>query len=359
MTPRERILAVLNKKSLDRIPVDVWHTPEIGKNLRDYFGVSSDLDAYNKMGIDKLVRFSVSYNNPLNTDLGTSKRTVWGTELKEINSGNATYHEYANRVLDGCDTLQAVAKSPYWPKADYFDYSGTVKQIQETSKAFATLGPWVSFFEIYCQLRGLEQALVDIISDAKLTDAILDQIETAQTEMMKRLFEQAADNVDIVFVSDDMGSQSGLLISIELWKRHLRPRMKRWCDLIHSYGLKVFYHSDGAISELIPHLIDVGIDVLNPIQHVCPGMDMVKLKKQYGKDVVFHGGVENQQILPFGTIEQVRQETRNCLKVLGNGGGYIACSCHNIQAGTPLENIFTMIDTVKQEGILIFSNFEV
>ena len=350
MTPRERILAVLNRKSIDRIPVDLWHTPEIGQALQAHFGVSGIMAAYEKMGLDKIVWVTPGYHDPSNPAAGTSKQTIWGTELKEVNTGTAVYHEYGRHGLENCDSVRAVTEYPFWPHADNFDYQGSVQEIREISKTYATVGPWLSFFEIYCQLRGLEQSLVDIISNAELTDAILDKIEVCQTEMMTRLFDKVAAHMDLVFISDDMGSQSNLLISMKLWDRNFKPRMKRWCDLIHSYGLKVFYHSDGAVADLIPRLIEVGVDVLNPIQHVCPGMNMAQLKKQYGKKLVFHGGVENQAVLPFGTIEDVRRETRYCMQALGHGGGYIACSCHNVQSGTPLENIFMMIETIKQEG---------
>ena len=122
-------------------------------------------------------------------------------------------------------------------------------------------------------------------------------------------------------------------------------------DLIHSYGLKVFFHTDGAVEPLLPRLIEAGIDVLNPIQHACPGMDCAALRTRYGDRLIFHGGVDNQRVLPFGTPDDVRAETRACMRTLGLGRqGYIVCSCHNVQAGTPLENVLAMVDTVKQEG---------
>jgi uroporphyrinogen decarboxylase len=124
--------------------------------------------------------------------------------------------------------------------------------------------------------------------------------------------------------------------------------MIRWCDLIHRWGLKVFYHTDGAARPLLRPIIDCGIDVLNPIQHACPGMDMAELKKEFGSQVIFHGGIDNQSALPFGTPQQVREETQRCLDTLGAGReGFICCSCHNVQAGTPLENILAMIETVQ------------
>ena len=108
------------------------------------------------------------------------------------------------------------------------------------------------------------------------------------------------------------------------------------------------YHTDGAARPLLNPIVACGVDVLNPIQHACPGMDMAELKKEFGDRVIFHGGVDNQSVLPFGTPEVVRAETRDCLATLGAGGqGNICCSCHNVQAGTPLENVFALVETVR------------
>lgn len=169
--------------------------------------------------------------------------------------------------------------------------------------------------------------------------------------MLERVLKELGDDLDIVFISDDMGMQNNMLISLESWETFFKPRLKNWCDLIHSYGKKVLYHTDGAVLPLIPGLIGCGIDILNPIQHVCPGMDTAGLKERFGKDLIFHGGIENQRILPNVTAEEVRQETLHCLETLGKGGGYICCSCHNAQAGTPVENLLAMIDTVQSHPI--------
>jgi uroporphyrinogen decarboxylase len=125
--------------------------------------------------------------------------------------------------------------------------------------------------------------------------------------------------------------------------------MRRWCDLVHAHGLRVLYHTDGAARPLLGPIPDCGEDVLNPIQHVCPGMNLAELKREFGHRVIFHGGVDNQHVLPFGTPEDVRAETRRCLETLGAGReGFICCSCHNVQAGTPVENVLAMIETVRQ-----------
>ena len=196
-------------------------------------------------------------------------------------------------------------------------------------------------------MRGLENALMDTLANPEFLDATVERIDAIQTVMLERMLTELDDELDIVFISDDMGMQDSMLISLDSWEVHFKHRLKKWCDLIHSYGKKVLYHTDGAVFPLIPGLIECGIDILNPIQHVCPGMDRANLKLQYGNNLIFHGGVENQRTLPMGTVSEVIEETKKCLDTLGKDGGYICCSCHNVQAGTPVENILAMVDTVK------------
>jgi len=341
MNSKQLVQAVLNRDKTDRIPVDIWCTPEILDMLMKHFGSSDELSIYKTMGIDKIVWNNAIYDVP-------EDRTLWGTKMRRVDAGEAVYMEVVEPGLAGIEEIKALDDYPYWPDPDKFDYDSMISKGRKVSANFAALGPWVSFFEIYCQLRGLEQAMMDLALEPDYVDAVLDKIEYCQTEMLKRFLGSAAEYTDMVFISDDMGSQEGLLMSFGMWERFFKERMKRWCDLIHSFGVKVFFHSDGACEELIPSLIDVGIDILNPIQHVCPGMDCAELKSKYGDKLIFHGGIENQSVLPFGTAEDVRDETLKCLKTLGRGNsGYICCSCHNIQPGTPVENILAMVKTVK------------
>ncbi len=194
----------------------------------------------------------------------------------------------------------------------------------------------------------MEQSLMDLVEAPELVEAILDRVEQIQSEMMRRFFARAGKSLDLVFISDDIAGQTSLLMSPTLWKRHLEPRLRRWCELIHAHGLRVFYHTDGAARRLLGPILDCGVDVLNPIQHACPGMDLEELKREFGNRVIFHGGVDNQFALPRGTPEDVRSEVRRCLETLGAGReGFICCSCHNVQAGTPLENILAMIEAAQ------------
>ncbi len=352
------MLATLNRQPVDRLPVDLWHTPEVGLALRQYTGLETDLEVYKTLGLDKIVWVFMDYKGNDGESTGSqvgagaesaATRTMWGVPLRGINSGAAHYEEFGTPPMLGYETPADVDSYPWWPDPDRFDYEKAFQSAMAAHADFGVIGPRVSLFEIYCQLRGIEQAMMDLVLYPDLVDAVLDRLEHIQTEMMKRFFSRAAEYLDLVFISDDMGTQNSLLMSPDMWRRFLQPRLKRWCELIHSHGLKVFFHTDGAAEPLIAPLIDGGIDVLNPIQHVCPGMDPATLKSRYGDQIIFHGGVDNQNVLPFGTPDDVRAEVRMLQNTLGNGReGFICCSCHNVQAGTPVDNILAMIDEIQK-----------
>ncbi len=358
MNPKQRVLAILNRKPVDRLAVDLWHTPEIAAALRQRFAVADDFAMWQALGLDKIVWVFMDYRTEAGDRAGAQSgagaesagdRTMWGVPLREIQAGEACYAEFGDAPLAGYDTPAALDRYPWWPQVDRFAYDAAVELARRAAQNYAVIGPWVSFFEIYCQLRGLEQALMDLVENPALVEATLDRIEAVQTDMMQRFFARARQHLDLVFISDDIAGQQSLLLSPPMWERHLQPRLKRWCDLVHAQGLKVFYHTDGAARPLLKAVLDCGVDVLNPVQHACPGMNLAELKCEFGSHVIFHGGVDNQTVLPRGTPDQVRAEVRELLRTLGGGGeGFICCSCHNVQAGTPLDNIFAMIETVQQ-----------
>ena len=348
MNARERVLAVLNRETPDRIPVDIWLVNELVEKFKEKLGVDTELDVYRKLDIDKIVWVGASYTGelPKNPDRYENVNH-WGVGFDMIEANeNAEYGEVSFNPLLELDEVSQIEAYP-WPNPDDFDYETAVAEAKKLSKEFVTLGPWISLFEVYCQMRSLEEALMDTIAEPEFLHAALDKIAEVQGEMVSRLLKAADGAIDMVFISDDLGSQESLLMSPDAFEEFLFPRLKKWCDMIHSHGAKVFFHTDGASEPLIPRLIAAGVDVLNPIQHVCPGMDCKSLKAKYGDQVIFHGGVENQKILPFGTAAEVAEETRLCIEELGPDG-FLPCSCHFAQADTPIENIMALIETVQQ-----------
>jgi uroporphyrinogen decarboxylase len=152
-------------------------------------------------------------------------------------------------------------------------------------------------------------------------------------------------------VTDDLASQTGPLMSLKMYREFYAPHHKRFIGLCREFGIKVFHHDDGSMRAFLPDLVEMGIDILNPVQWTCPKMDVVELKREFGKNICFHGGVENQRILPFGTLEEVRTEVRHCIDALASDHtGYILAPCHNLQSLTPLENIIAMYDETWNYG---------
>jgi uroporphyrinogen decarboxylase len=151
-------------------------------------------------------------------------------------------------------------------------------------------------------------------------------------------------------VAEDFGAQERLLMAPQVIREIFVPRMKRMIDLAHSAGARAFFHSDGAVREIVPDMIAAGIDVLNPIQWRCAGMDRVGIKRDFGDQVVLHGGVDNQATLSFGTVADVRAEVETNIEILGKGGRYILAPCHNIQPITPPENVVALYETGLARG---------
>lgn len=348
MNSHARILATLGRKPVDRVPVDIWLTPEVLHSLFELTGETDEYELYRKLDVDKIAWIFPGYNSEKFDPNVSEGRDPWGVPTVKVKSGIATYQEYGEGPLACMDEPKELDGYAFWPDPGKFNYAAA-KALAKRARQyeFATIGPWVSHYEIYCHMRGMENALMDMAADPEFIDAGLDRIETIQSAMMERFLTELDDLIDIVFISDDLGTQESQLISLEQWRRHLQPRLARWCDLIHKFGKKVLFHTDGAAGNFVEPLIASGVDILNPIQHICPGMDRAGLKENFGDRVIFHGGVENQHVLPHGSVQDVENEVRACLETLGSGGGYIPCSCHNVQAGTPPENVVAMIETVQ------------
>jgi uroporphyrinogen decarboxylase len=203
-----------------------------------------------------------------------------------------------------------------------------------------------NIFETAWYMRGFERMFEDMLLNPELATGIMERVTDFYIEHTRKMLEVADGAVDLVFTADDIGGQQGLLMSLQMWKNGIKPHHVRLNKVIHEFGAKVVYHSDGSIMNAVPGLIEMGIDVLQALQFDAVGMDPDKLKGMYGDRLCFEGGISVQHTLPFGTVEDVRREVTQRMSVLGANGGYIIGPSHAIQAGTPPENIVTMFDAV-------------
>ena len=270
MTPRQRWQAVLNRHRPDKVPSDFWSTGEVLDRLKRELGCSDNWALWAKLDIDRLIGVGPRYVGP---DLGS--RNIWGIEHRRIRyaGGAGEYSEASSHPMAGFTTVQEVAAYP-WPSVDDYDFSGVKATVEDVLKrGYPVYGGHYEPFLIYCQLRGMEQAMMDLVAEPAIVEAILDRLFSFHWAMNVRLFEAAgAGRIDITYVAEDLGSQESLLMSEAMVDRYLKPKMKRMVDLAHQFGIKAFYHSDGAVRPLLDGMAAIGLDVLNPIQWRCAGM---------------------------------------------------------------------------------------
>ena len=345
MTPKERWLAVLSGQKPDRLPMDYWATDEATDKLMQHLGCADQWALYEHLHIDRPVAVTPRYIGP------KLKRgqDMYGRRHQKIAYGDGVYKECVYHPLAHYDTIEEIEQHYTWPTADWFDYSLIPKQV-EGKEMFPIRGGGSEPFLIYKDLRGMEQAYMDLALNPELVHYCLDKLFDFCYENTTRIYDRLPGAVNISYIAEDFGGQESLLFSSAMIRTFFIPRMKRMIDLAHQAGAYAFFHSDGSIREIIPDMVKAGIDVLNPIQWRCKGMNRAELKRDFGQLVVFHGGVDNQQTLAFGTPEDVHAEVIHNIEVLGAGGGYILAPCHNIQVISPPENVVAMYETGYHYG---------
>lgn len=351
MNARERMLAAMNHEKPDRIPTDIWATPEVWQRVRQHFGPEADL--YCELHIDGIASVGAQYvGPPLPQVAEEDSINYWGMRQRRMDYGTGAYYEQYFYPLAYAQTVEDL-EHYQWPEADWFDYSEMRAAAATAREKQVLLCGYMCPFFYHNLLRGLETSLMDPVDDAEFTHHLLNRLCDFFYEHHLRMFESCEALIDLAHVTDDYGSQTGPLISLATWREFYKPHMQRFIDLCHGFGIKVFHHDDGAIRPFIPEFIEMGIEILNPVQSTCPGMEREGLKRDFGRDLCFHGGIDNQQVLPFGTPEQVRAEVRDAIDTLASDGtGYILAPCHNLQPVTPLENILAMYDEAWKYGRL-------
>lgn len=345
MTPKERWLAVLNREKPDRIPMDYWGTDEATQKLMKHLGCATFDEVAEKLHIDRPFSVGPKYAGPP-IEPGLD---MYGCRHQNADYGSGVYSEVVTHPLAGYNSVEEIEDNYTWPSVDWFDFSGIPDQLKGNEHR-PVRGGGSEPFLTYTQLRGLEQAYMDMALNPDIVHYCLDKLFDFAYETTRRIYEQIPGQVTFSYVAEDLGSQERLLFSLRHIKTFLLPRMKRMMDLVHEGGGVVFTHSDGAVRPVLPALIEIGMDVLNPVQWRCKGMEREGLKRDFGDQIIFHGAVDNQQTLAFGSVDDVVEEVKANIDILGAGGGYIIAPCHNIQAVSPPENIVAMYETGYNEG---------
>lgn len=344
MTPKERWLAVLNREKPDRLPMAYWATWETTQKMLAHLDCSTEDEMFERLHIDKIASVGPRYVGPPIPE----GQDQFGCGFELIDYGGGVYSECVYNPLKQYETLDEIKANYTWPSPDWHDYSHLKDQV-EGNEDYPIQGGGSEPFNTYKKLRGMEQAFVDLILEPEIVHFCLDKLFGLAYEMTRRIFEQIPGKVNISYVAEDFGSQEDLMYSPEQIREFFVPRMKRMIDLVHQAGAYVIHHSDGAVRKILPDMIEIGIDILNPIQWRCPGMEREGLKRDFGDKVIFHGGVDNQYTLPFGSEDEVRQEVKDNIELLGPDG-YILAPCHAMQVLTPPENVIAMYETGYEYG---------
>lgn len=388
-TPRDRVLTALAHRQPDRIPVDFVAAPEVWDKLTAHFGIDTVAptegtffepareEVLRRFEVDcRLLSYDMFCAPPEDVlhggsrvdwwgsrDRSTPNRMwrqvspdgtswdIWGAQRRTVRNKLGAYEEFVSFPLARAERVSDLGSHP-WPHPDWWDFQSAPEVVRELDRH----GPYHlrfrigSVFEVAWQLRGMQQFLMDLVTSPEIPRYIMSRLTEVHLENTRRVMELLAGRLDMVYLYDDVGAQNGLMISPGTWQSELRPYYANLVALAHSHGLPVMYHCDGAIRKLIPRLIDLGINVLNPIQPNVQGMEPEGLKREFGDALAFHGGVDIVELLPHGSVDEVAAAVRHCGDVLGREGGYILCSAHHLQPDTPVENIEALYDVALRYG---------
>lgn len=340
MIPRERVLTALHRQRPDRAPTDYWAEPCVTERLLKDLALPDRDALLHRFEVD--VRPLTAVEPPLRDLPGGIKENFWGERWQKVNVlGTEEWFHVAGALADA-NSLADLERYP-WPTPDLFDYRPLKEQVQKY-QGYALRYGFGDNFERPSLVRGKEQFYCDMALRPEMAHFMIDKFTDFYCEDLTRALEATKGQIDMVLLLADLGTQQGLMFSREMLDRFFAPYAARLFAIAKQAGVMCMLHSCGSVRDYIPRLIDVGVDILNPIQVRAHGMVPSELKCEFGHRICFHGGIDIQQTLPRGTPAQVREEVRTRVDELGRDGGYVVCSTHNLQNDAPTENILAMYE---------------
>jgi len=380
MTSRERVLATIHHEQPDRVPLVIGVSNATGIKMKPYRGIKNlaKIEAPDNYLYEWPELGTAEIDEETMCRLHSDVRGVLDLEPESVRKRNRERAPHSNCIdswgsgqvevkagdwypgvhpLQDARTVDELDAYPGWP--DMSDPT-RIAHVQETAQRlaeenqFAIMAtPWLLFpFERAHAMQGLETFLVNMAIDPDFAREMLQRIAEHCKQLMGRFLEALGDNVDIIKIGDDLGTEQNLLISPAMYRDILKPIHADFISFIKARTkAKVFFHSDGDVAPLIEDFIEIGVDILNPIQTSAGSMsDLPALKKRYGSNIVFCGGIDTRHILPFGSVEEVREEVRRVIQILGPGGGYMVAAVHTVMDDVPPENVLAMADAVEEFG---------
>ena len=339
------MLTAFEHQEPDCVPAWCGASTEFWDNAKRELGL--DDEGLRRRFGDDFRRVFAAYAGPdFPLSEGATYRTPFGVERHGIGYGQPLSHPLADAAL-------AEVHAYAWPEPAWMDVSGIRAEAESYGGQYAILGgDWSPFWHDAIDLLGMENLYYKMADEPELVDAVMKHMVDYYAGVSERIFDAAADAIDIFFVGNDLGGQTGPLLGVGLFGRFVLPHLARLIDLGHAYGLKVLLHCCGGFAPLIPPLIAAGLDGVHAVQPSCAGMDLRTLKATFGDRLLFNGCIDSHHVLIKGTPAFVRERTREVLDIMKPGGGFVAGASHDwILEETPLENVLAMFDTIRDYGV--------
>jgi len=374
LKPRERVSRALNFQEPDRVPTDVGTSAATGitkgayERLVEFLGITDPQGSVNhlmfqtitadervlkKLGVD----FRTVYYRPPDNNRGyfgpdDTHTNEWGITLKRPKNG--FYYDIINHPLREAE-IEDIERHDWPDPYDPGRTAGVAEEAQDLyqNSNYAIFGPGLEggFFELSWYLRGMDRFLMDLLINKEFARTLMRKIVDYRKTVIDRYLQAAGKYLDVYYYGDDIAMQTNPLMSMETYREMVKPFQKELFAFIKERtDAKLFYHTCGSITDYLEDLIEIGVDIINPVQVSARNMDTKELKKRFGKRLIFWGAVDTQRVLPFGGTLEVEEEVKRRIKDLAPGGGYVLGAVHNIQPDVPPENILTMFETVREYG---------
>ncbi len=363
MTSRERVLTACSHRQPDRVPADVWFRDDVKRNFMSFLNIDNAESLYNFLGADfrtiGVKQIDPAYIARTNGVLGdnvelTGERFIfhengvfedeWGIMRK--NGSDGLYTEWISGPFMHAEDEHALDSFP-WPPMSSIESQESINQRVENirkSGDYCIRGSISNPFKQAWQMRGMENILCDMLINQDFTLNLMNRLGSYYKEMGIRL---ARAGVDMIGIVGDLATQTSLLFSLDVYRQTVKPIL---VDMVTAFkkekpDLLMFFHSDGCLDMIMDELIATGFDVINPIQPEC--MDVFKIKRQYGEKITMHGTISIQELLPYGSVDDVHREVRKIIDYCGENGGLIVCPSNLIQNDTPMENILALYEEIN------------
>lgn len=380
MTPRERVLAAINHEEPDRVPVVIGVSNATGIKMKPYRGIKELIGV--KAPDDYIYDWPELGTALIDEDtmrrLRSDVRGVLDLEPETVRQWNKERDPHSDYVDSWGSGQTEIGPDDWYPNVhplpdattpadldaydDWPDMSDPtrVAHVREAASRLAKENqyailatPWLLFpFERAHAMQGMDVFLLNMIEHPDFARVLLQRIGDYCKQLMGYFLQELGDNVDIIKIGDDLGTQKSLMISPRMYRNFLKPVHADLIGFIKERtSAKVFFHSDGDVAPLIDDFIEIGVDILNPIQTNAGSMsDLAMLKKRFGNNIAFCGGIDTDRVLPLGSVDDVRQEVKRVMQTLGPGGGYMVGAVHTVMNDVPPENVLAMVDAVEEFG---------